>query len=663
MKVDQALYGYKGGHRRLASSYPFQTGDERFLVRMTDLSGARVMSGFEEYLSGYALSSGSAYVLAKTWYAPECERPGCVWTHAIFITSDLWNELSPDQVCSMFRRPDPDYLNLEEYSRPLTMSRSSVGCPPLLTPLRYTGIVAALYADSLPVLISGDEMGIPLDLLLMKLVWQRPLSMRQTLSFCTGALSFLGTEQGPLRIQVMPARILRTVRDDVHRLPSEEMPDKLSGWADVLANDLFVEDRFLRQLFEPYQGDSPRYSEHETVEIIRLLASARVLLRDFDAQHLDVRSLLQSAATMLPAPAEQSHLKEEILRRITSVPSGSLELLRFLLDDSDRATAFTCARKPIVIAAEQVAEIDPFSTLELLNKHLFQPADGTLTQEIIHALLRGLDIGKLGKGRHIDSQILFAMAQQQPDVTSDPGFWLLQQSLEESAELADLLAESIGEKYVLRSLLSAGRFDLLIRMLRMRGAPGAFEAFRLAESLRLDSQDDYRKLLALRGEISDFTQSVVLEIQRNRHRCNGAQLFLLSSANVEPSTLASLVPASDIWIDTLVSLTFKLERIHAVAFYIACGDEFADGWKFFSRSFDLLHEALANKNLRSEWWWLLKSRLPSLAIWEKWDKCERLRRALVHVILRKGLSPETMREFTRQDWLFDRLVEIYRNRI
>src|ERR1039457_6141935 len=102
---DQALFGYRHGHRLLAASRRIDSTNERILARLTDLSGPRMLQGFETYLTGYPLANGS-YALARTWYAAEMERPGCVWTHVLLLPPDLVCHLHTSLTLNQcFRRP------------------------------------------------------------------------------------------------------------------------------------------------------------------------------------------------------------------------------------------------------------------------------------------------------------------------------------------------------------------------------------------------------------------------------------------------------------------------------------------------------------------------------------------------------------------------------
>jgi hypothetical protein len=79
IRIDQALFGYREGHRLLQASRKFVPTTERNLLTLTDMSGPRMVEGFEEYVSGYPVPGEESYAVVKTWYAPEMERPGCVW--------------------------------------------------------------------------------------------------------------------------------------------------------------------------------------------------------------------------------------------------------------------------------------------------------------------------------------------------------------------------------------------------------------------------------------------------------------------------------------------------------------------------------------------------------------------------------------------------------
>lgn len=110
MIIEQALHGYNKGHGLLASSSPFKPNDDSSLMSvLSDWTGYRDMSGEDAYMTFYPLSHGERYAFAKTWYAEEMERPGCVWTHTLIVNlKDLDRNFDFRVLNDYFRRPQKD---------------------------------------------------------------------------------------------------------------------------------------------------------------------------------------------------------------------------------------------------------------------------------------------------------------------------------------------------------------------------------------------------------------------------------------------------------------------------------------------------------------------------------------------------------------------------
>lgn len=104
--VHQALHGYSEGHRQIACSAELTPNDARLVLVMSDASGSGVTAEGVSYLTGYPLPESGLYALARTWPAPEMPRPGCVWTHTLFIEfADLAMLDSPSQLSALFKVP------------------------------------------------------------------------------------------------------------------------------------------------------------------------------------------------------------------------------------------------------------------------------------------------------------------------------------------------------------------------------------------------------------------------------------------------------------------------------------------------------------------------------------------------------------------------------
>lgn len=121
MKFEHCLFGYDDGHRLLASSLPL--GNEiSLLTELSDLAPGTVFGNSKGYWTGVPVPSIGCYALMFTWPAPEMSRPGCVWTHALFIKPALFECLDDLLVLkSLFVRPS-GINNLAFYKQPLNIN-------------------------------------------------------------------------------------------------------------------------------------------------------------------------------------------------------------------------------------------------------------------------------------------------------------------------------------------------------------------------------------------------------------------------------------------------------------------------------------------------------------------------------------------------------------
>ena len=103
--ADQTLHGYANGHQVLASSCELDLSDRMKMDVLSDLN-CRCDKDDLSYYMGYYLEQANKYVIAKTWYADEMLRSGCVWTHSIIFNMNDFSKINNfDTIIKLFRRP------------------------------------------------------------------------------------------------------------------------------------------------------------------------------------------------------------------------------------------------------------------------------------------------------------------------------------------------------------------------------------------------------------------------------------------------------------------------------------------------------------------------------------------------------------------------------
>ena len=184
--VNQALHGYSEGHRQFACSAELTPNDARLVLVMSDASGSGVTTEGISYLTGYPLPESGLYALARTWPAPEMPRPGCVWTHTLFIEfADLATLDSPSQLAALFKAPSIEttrvyggalhFTNAIASGWALTSSQMSV----------FERLATALYErphDQVWARRASDPQVDEVVLRLWDLQWPR---LRRSFRFCT----------------------------------------------------------------------------------------------------------------------------------------------------------------------------------------------------------------------------------------------------------------------------------------------------------------------------------------------------------------------------------------------------------------------------------------------------------------------------------------------
>lgn len=216
--LNQALHGYSDGHRLLASSSAFSSDIDRLLFVMSDMSGPSMIKGFERYLTGYPLQNDESYALAMTWYAPEKKRPGCVYTHTIIIKNhDLPYIKNLICLIDQFKRPysDNDILS---YKEPIIFDncenlQNNIMSNNVISSLPH--VIKSLYTESdKPVYIFNDKPETWERIFLSIWSQQWPKLMRK-FTFCTGALTSRKLSGTHLDLQLVPTSYVTQIKRDV----------------------------------------------------------------------------------------------------------------------------------------------------------------------------------------------------------------------------------------------------------------------------------------------------------------------------------------------------------------------------------------------------------------------------------------------------------------
>lgn len=191
MKIEQILHGYRHGHALLASSVQLSANDNQLMAILSDWTEYKdVLSNDNSYITSYRLLDKPFYVIAKSWYADEMSRPGCVWTHSLLIyEDDLKNIDDFRKLSNLFKRPSIDESTFDSYNHTLQVSLSDLKNPfiPLLLGNSYIDdVLYCLLYDKGPLVFKNNGFSSQYEQLCLYLMNAIPSHMLMNRTFCSG---------------------------------------------------------------------------------------------------------------------------------------------------------------------------------------------------------------------------------------------------------------------------------------------------------------------------------------------------------------------------------------------------------------------------------------------------------------------------------------------
>lgn len=252
--INQTLHGYSNGHHLLASSINLSDASRRKMDILSDLSGPDIAEGFKYYFSGYFLETERIIVLAKTWYASEMSRPGCVWTHSLLFQEDDIDVLAQytNDILSLFIRPNSSE-SIERYSSLLVVESPIHKCKKMdEKKLQYLLWVMLGHKPANMIFAQDSEEYISELLFLWFACYTQLL---QGYSFITGAMSIRKDNEQIVSLQFVPLELRNRVYhvgSDISVMKSIDEVQKFPPWVafacDIVENNkwsLFVAFRAL----------------------------------------------------------------------------------------------------------------------------------------------------------------------------------------------------------------------------------------------------------------------------------------------------------------------------------------------------------------------------------------------------------------------------------
>lgn len=656
--IQQFLHGYSEGHRLLQGSLKLSNDLARLMLRMSDLSGSNVVSGFEQYITGYPLDSINAYALAMTWYAPEMPRPGCVWTHTLAIPTPMLATISSlISLTNLFKRPTRDFLK-GQYAETLFFNGSSLYAKAPQQNLQsdtrgqLAPIFSAYYGPSQfsPVVLVARDSDEFADAIfaLWSQQWPR---LRQDFAFCTGSLSGRSLAGRAFDIQCSPP----TLAKDVVR---EAAPDQLTE--PILASyreNLYSKD-FASAIDDALISDGGPFRQFlwTVADVNSSRADFASYVKVFDAlgAPTDASAIVELIAQVFPEPTTGVCLKAHLLsngHRGTLTGEDAEQNILRALATTDKYSSFDAEA---LLDDQRVARVfaaSPQPTRRLVGE-LFRSNLNPLGDELLSKLVRAMDAEDAQEVIIDQPQLLPALFRANPDLATSSQLWSI--AGDRRRELLDsLVAQEIRPELVSRivsALLDSGSDGFIRRAFERWGKDAVFAALDWTEN-HAGSMSD-----TCRGALTFHVPEVMSWVESGTR---STPALAVVAHVVAPYSYQIAKYDSTVWLRTLRVLQEngqdeEATYIQTFLLGLALCNAPPAPLDLIDESFEVIHAKAEKEQLKDNAWMILQPVVPELSWLKNWDKCERMRRALLLAFIRHSWPAEEInkrikdREILRQ---------------
>lgn len=658
-EIHQFLHGYSDGHRLIESSVKLPSELARLMLKMSDLSGSSVVSGFERYLTGYPLESINAYALAMTWYASEMPRPGCVWTHTITLPVQTLATISSlVSLTKLFRRPNRGFLK-SDYAETVFFERSPVQVKAFDDDRRFP------HPDSLDVEVLKGQLGAifsayygspkfsPVVLVARDsdefsgaifALWsqQWPL-LRQKFLFCTGSLSGRSFDGRIFDIQCSPPTaakdVAREAAAETLRVEPILMPPNGNTCPPNLQSA--VDDAVLPN------GGAFRTFLWASVDDSADREDVSYFARIYDAvtTSQNVNAVIHLVAESFPEPNSGARLKKLLFgndRPDVMARNFQDRDILFSLATTTDLTIFDSEALSIEDQINRLCARKPDEARWLLRQ-LFEATVNDLGEQILSALIVHMDAETAQEIARERPKFLPGLFRARPDLARSPGLWKL--GGDRKRELFDAV---VGQKQldspvihgIVAALLESNSEGFLRRSIDHWGKVAVFSI--------LDWIDSHQGRMspASRDALSNQPDLVMDWVQQ---KSDSSPTSLVAIAHVV-APYASRISTSDstVWLRTFRNVQGSAndaEKDYLATFLLTLAfcNAPPEPLDLVAESYQRVHQAAWEERLSDEAWSIAEPFVPELSWRKNWDKCERLNRGLIAAFIRHRWSPSGLR--------------------
>ena len=660
MRVEQLLHGYQDGHGLLAGSLMLNSAqDAACMSAMSDWSGYRDPHNQDHsYITTYPLPDSNYYVVAKSWYAYEMERPGCVWTHSLLLNlSDLDNRFDFRMLIPYFHRPEKDAYGA--YNKPIEIDTTET----------FSGHWEGQHLEEVSlmfILSSLANNAKPFDFKVeLNTLWYQQICLSLLQYLTPAMLSHVSLSSGGASLRKLDKKYLsmQFVTDN------NSMSLLLPPWKDKLQRDEFNEGMiFFAKAFNEDRHDVAVlvriFGKDVGDDIVRYFALGRLLDALYQGasrneQTGDYSEVIKLLVSAFPKPNEGDLLKQNFLaKRIVALYCKEDELLYELSTIEGTPTAFIGQHINLPARLRELIEEDRSSYIRLIIR-----------------LTTVEDLNETGK--YIVSDCFSVLSSEELSSFDESvwnklqGFVLLNLEYLLSTKWLGLNGKQFRDVFFCLRFAGYEKYEhwseLLSRILDLNIEVPDYFSDELFSRVPDAYQQIYRRMNNAEGGavLSKLYERAIRNVTELLKWLGDNQTVSSCMADyivndIDPNDRRIYLSDQELWSWLVVNDNGK-KSIDYYLFEFELAMKWQDKYAlpFLTNSFYHIHEALKGSNSEYRIWQRVSRYGGSVGIMDYWDRCKKLRKGVVQHLKQIGVNKPVLMSFTPDVELNVELMKIY----
>lgn len=648
------------------------------MLVLSDMSGVSMTRGFENYLTSYPLKEINSYALARTWYAPEMRRPGCVWTHTFLISNADLAHFDPFVLQNSFVRPTTDSTSWAEYTRPyLTDDSSPNNLPtrinePAVSRNLARNVIGALYNSPrsqvfLPQVVTSTATEI-LTLTIWAQQWAR---LRRSFSFCTGAMTNRQFPGADFDWQVIPPSAADEIKRENSKavfIEAEKASDilqntKRSFWLEAAVEDLYESHPMGLRSFLRIFGAEKRRGRRDFKPLAKIYALSERVRQDAKS----ISEFIEFVAGLYPSPHQGKHLKRAFF---AARDESAGELARVSLDanesvlleelaQTEHSAAFDADDLQISLRTAALTKSD-FDRSSKIARSILGSRLTALGEVFLDGFCQSLTASEVLSFSADNSSVILPIINRKPSLLASGELWKSSEKTQQ--DLFDYVRRHLSADDALIGQIVTAMLDTESDLIADKIAYFYPEIVvdrvlcwcdSLPIEKSLDIGREWKSILSKRARLS-------LNWLRNNHRGNLSTRILLALL-LDPHSYEVHRGGTGIWLElarTANEVGDDKVYVAVMSFLLALGFDNPDvnAVQLVVEAFEPVHTAAQQNRLNEHNWNLLAGQAPAVTWDGGWNRCERLRNALVERFMWYDWSREEFLECLKNPNLLEKII-------